>query len=121
MNIIMTPFKKILTKNVIGTLCVSADDGQKLHDLILENIKYDRPVEVSFAGVDTLISAFLNASIGQLYGEFDEETIDKYVQISDMEADDFELLHRVIDNAKVYFQNRRSFDDAWSSQDDDQE
>lgn len=115
----MTSFKKILTKNIIGTLCVSADDGQRLYELIVDNIKNDQPVNVSFSGVDTLISAFLNASIGQLYGEFDEEQIQKYVQISDMEADDFELLQRVIDNAKLYFQNRRSFDEAWDSQEDD--
>lgn len=119
MNIIMKPFKNILTKNIIGTLCVSADDGQSLYELIVKNIKLGQPVNVSFSGVDTLISAFLNASIGQLYGEFDEQTINEFVRISDMEADDFELLQRVIDNAKLYFQNRRSFDEVWDSQDNE--
>jgi len=67
-----------------------------------------------------VISAFLNAAIGQLYGELPESSIRERLIVSGMEPEDFELLDRVIDNAKIYFENRKSFDDAWKTEIDDE-
>lgn len=55
-----------------GPICVSAEDGQRLHGKIAPLLREGRKVALSFEQVDTLISAFLNAAIGQLYGEFPE-------------------------------------------------
>lgn len=115
----MNPSINISAKNLIGSLCVSADDGQKLHDDIAKYIRNERKIIVSFKGVDTLISAFLNAAIGQLYGEFPESLIQERLTVEGMEPEDFELLTRVVNNAKVYFENRRSFDTAWKTEADD--
>ena len=52
-----------------GPLCVSTEDGQRLHDKILPLLEAGTPLVLSFERIDTLISAFLNAAIGQLYGE----------------------------------------------------
>jgi len=112
----MNLLSKISVVNVIGTLCVSADDGQILHDKIAQHIRSGGRVEVSFAGVETLISAFLNAAIGQLYGEFSEDTISKLLTVDGLAIEDAELLERVEKNAKVYFENRRSYDDAWKAE-----
>jgi len=60
--------------DIVGSpVCVSADDGQTVHDKIAPLLRDNRKVVVSFERVETLISAFLNAAIGQLYGEFPEE------------------------------------------------
>lgn len=112
----MNLLSKISVVNMIGTLCVSADDGQRLHDKIAQNIRQGNRVEVSFAGVETLISAFLNAAIGQLYGEFSDESISSHLRIEGLEIEDAELLERVTKNAKVYFANRRSYDEAWKAE-----
>ena len=104
-----------------GGLCISSDDGQLVHDKIAELLRKKYKVTISFENVDTLISAFLNAAIGQLYGEFPEEDMREYLSIKNMLPEDMELLKRVIDNAKIYFKNRKPFDDAWEIEVNDEE
>jgi hypothetical protein len=59
--------------DIVGSpLAVSADDGQLVHDKIAPLLRDDHRVALSFDGVGTVISAFLNAAVGQLYGEFPE-------------------------------------------------
>ena len=60
---------------------------------------------LSFMNVTSLTSAFLNAAIGQLYGEFSEEEIRAKLTVKDMEQDDLVLLKRVVETAKAYFKN----------------
>lgn len=104
-----------------GGLCVSADDGQAVHDKIVSLLRDDRKVAVSFEKVETLISAFLNAAIGQLYGEFPEDKIRTLLSVREMSQEDLALLKRVVDNAKLYFQNRKQFDQAWKEEVGDEE
>jgi hypothetical protein len=68
-----------------GSICVSAEDGQRLYDKIVPLLREGKKVVLSFEQVDTLISAFLNAAIGQLYGEFSEEYIRELVSVRDMD------------------------------------
>ena len=107
--------------DIVGALCVSADDGQKVHDAISHLLNEAVPVSVSFENVTTLISAFLNAAIGQLYGEFSDEKIRSLLSVDMMSQEDLALLKRVVDNAKLYFLNRKKFDDAWKDEIDDEE
>ena len=96
-----------------GPLCVSAEDGQRVHDRIAPLLREGTRVVLSFSQVETLISAFLNAAVGQLYGEFQEERVRELLSVRDMDAEDLEILKRVIDNAKKYFSNPKAFDEAW--------
>src|SRR5258708_2633896 len=89
-----------------GPLCVSADDGQAVHDKIAPLLREGRKVVVSFEKVDTLISAFLNAAIGQLYGEFTAEKIRELLSVRDISPEDMVLLRRVVENAIRYFADR---------------
>lgn len=108
--------------DIIGSgLCVSSDDGQLVHDRIAELLRQKQKVIVSFKNVDILISAFLNAAIGQLYGEFSEEDIRAYLSVNNILSEDLDLLKRVVDNAKLYFKNRSQYDEAWKSEVNDEE
>jgi len=60
-----------------------------------------------------LTSAFLNAAIGQLYGNFTEEEIRNALTVKDIEQDDLALLSRVIETAKEYFKNPKRADQAY--------
>ena len=103
--------------DLIGSpLCVSADDGQRLHDKIAPLLEENIPVTLSFKGVDTIISAFLNAAIGQLYGEFPEEHVRELISFEDLSADDHELVRRVVENAIIYFTHMDEFDRAWQEE-----
>jgi hypothetical protein len=88
-----------------GPLCTSSDDGQLVHDRIAPLLREGKRVALSFASIDTLISAFLNAAIGQLYGEFKEEEIRERLVLRDMATEDLVLLKRVVENAKAYFKD----------------
>jgi translation initiation factor 2 alpha subunit (eIF-2alpha) len=91
---------------VVGSkLCVASSDGQKVHDQIAAALKAGKHVSLSFSNVESLTSAFLNAAIGQLYGDFSEQKIRGSVSVSEMSADDVELVKRVVEAAKQYFKN----------------
>ena len=100
--------------DVIGSpLAVSSDDGQQVYDKIAPLLRQGQKVRLSFDKIDTIISAFLNAAIGQLYGEFSEDTVRDLFSVEQMSPEDLVLLKRVVDNAKLYFDNRKDFDQAW--------
>ena len=98
---------------VVGSpLCVASGDGQKVYDRLSAAFRQDRPVSLSFRNVSTLTSAFLNAAVGQLYGQFDEGQIRRLLKVEDMEPDDVALLKRVVDTAKQYFRDPQRFEQA---------
>ena len=99
-----------------GSICVSAEDGQKVYAKIAPLLKAGNKVVLSFANVETLISAFLNSAVGQLYGEFSEDQIRELFSVDDMNQEDLALLRRVVNNAKVYFKNPKEFDKAWKEE-----
>ena len=109
---------QMITLSVFETvgspLCVASDDGQKVHDRIAAALKEGHKVNVSFLNVTSITSAFLNAAIGQLYGEFREDGIRAGLQVADMAQDDLVLLKRVVETAKAYFKDRQGFNRAIS-------
>ncbi len=104
-----------------GPLCVSAEDGQRVHDKIVPLLRDGQKVTLSFEQVETQISAFLNAAVGQLYGEFPEDRIRELLSVRDMDEDDMAILKRVVDNAKRYFANKPVVDKAWKEEVDNDE
>jgi hypothetical protein len=91
-----------------GRLCVTSGDGQRLHGQIAEIIRHGNSATLSFKNVTALTPTFLNTAIGQLYGSFSPELIRSRLHVAHMQPDDLELLKRVGDNAKEYFENRSS-------------
>jgi len=95
---------------IVGSpLCVASEDGQKVHDRIAGAIREEKTVIVSFLNVTSLTSAFLNAAIGQLYGEFGSDEIREKLKVRDIQPDDRGLLKRVVDTAKEYFKDPERF------------
>ena len=102
---------KISVYEVVGSpLCVASDDGQKVHDRLAVALKKARRVLLSFHNISTMTSAFLNAAIGQLYGTFTEEQIRSFLRVEDIEPEDAALLKRVVETAKLYFNDPKRFD-----------
>ena len=98
---------------VVGnSLCVASGDGQKVYDRVSGALKEGCHVILSFRNVTTLTAAFLNAAIGQLYGQFNEERIRSLLSVEDMQPDDLALLKRVVDTAKLYFKDPERFEQA---------
>ncbi|HET9177816.1 MAG TPA: STAS-like domain-containing protein [Terriglobia bacterium] len=109
----MTQDLSLSVFEIVGTpLCVASDDGQRVHDRIAAALKDKRKVILSFLNITSVTSAFLNAAIGQLYGEFSEDAIRAGLQVADMAQDDLALLKRVVETAKTYFKDREGFNRA---------
>ena len=91
---------------IVGSsLCVATEDGQKVFDQIAPILKQDRSVELSFLNVESMTTAFLNIAIGQLYGQFDEKTIESLLTVQDLLPEDESLLAWVKKSAKRYFED----------------
>lgn len=105
-----------------GPVWVSTEDGQKVYDKITAAFKANRSVALSFAHQENLITAFLNAAIGQLYGgQYDEPFLKSHLEFTDISDDDRAMLERAIENAKRYFANRPAYDRAWEEVVDEDE
>lgn len=97
----------IRVNNVIGSDSATIrDQGLAVYELAKKELKDSKKVEISFEGISIIISSFLNASIGKLYGDFSYDFIDKNLKITGLDKNDMELLQIiVIPNAKEYYSN----------------
>ena len=96
---------------VVGSpFCVATSDGQKVYGRLAAALEADQAVTVSFHNITTVIPAFLNAAIGQLYETFSEEQIQSLLKVEDMEPNDRTMLESVVKTAKLYFKEPRRFD-----------
>ena len=96
--------------DIVGDgICVSSDDGEKIFKAVLSVLKQGNNVVISFAGVEDLTTVFLNAAIGQLYGQFSEEEIRARLSVIDASNQDLETLKHSIDRAKEYFKDADRF------------
>lgn len=94
-----------------GGICVSASDGQKVHDEIYKVVANRDCAAISFAGVTRMTTAFLNAAVGQLYGEFGEDDLKIYLAPpEDFESWHLSRLKMVVDRSKEYFRDPDRFD-----------
>ena len=87
-----------------GGICVSSDDGHKVHDVIHEIITSGDRAQISFASVTRMTTAFLNSAVGQLYGEFSEDFLkSRLAPPVDSEPWQLARLKLVVDRAKMFF------------------
>jgi hypothetical protein len=113
----MTDKVSLKIYDIVGSpIWVSSDDGQKVFEKIAAAFAAGRAVELSFANHENLISAFLNAAIGQLYGgSYSEDFLERNLTFVDLADDDRAMLDRTVENAKRYFANRERYDAAWAA------
>lgn len=108
----MVSARSIRITDVVGSsLCVSIEDGARLHEAIVEAFQRGQPVSLSFEGVGRLTTAFLNAAVGQLYNEYNDEEIRSMLRAPQAASGiQLELLKKVVDNAKRFFAERNRID-----------
>ncbi len=99
----------LLVKDVIGdSLAVTSEKGERVFNIIKENIENNQITLLDFEGITDLISAFSNTAIGQLYDIADAETLKKFVKVrpETLHPADRKTIERSISNSK----NRRKQD-----------
>ena len=102
----------ISVQEILGTNSATIrDHGLKIYELAKNGLKENQKILISFDGINIVISSFLNASIGKLYGDFPFDKVDKKVKIDGLDKDDMELLlDTVIPSAKEYYSDRQKIE-----------
>jgi len=105
--------KHLIIKDIIGTdLAVSTENGNRVFEIVDEHLQKKEKIELDFAGITIMITAFLNAAIGSLYSkkEYTGEFLNEYLKLENVEKDDQKLFKDVIQRAKEYFANKDTFE-----------
>jgi hypothetical protein len=90
-------------QEVIGLYCITLEDGQKIYDAMISELRSGHSIELDFRGVRIVAPPFLNAAIGQLMREFTREQIDKQIRFLNL-SDLFRVtLQLVLKGAEQYF------------------
>lgn len=108
---------KIIVSEVIGSNSATIrDHGLAVYEMAKKVLGKNETVEISFDGITMVISSFLNASVGKLYGDFPFDEVDTKVTVSGLDEDDMELLQvTVIPNAKEYYSDPVKIDNIEQS------
>ena len=105
------PIKTIKVFKILDSpFAVSTEDGEKIFKLMNEHLKQEKKVIIDFSAIELIVSTFLNASIGQLYGLYSTKFIQEYLSIVNMSNEDLDILKKVTDLAKAYFKDKKVFD-----------
>lgn len=105
-------FKINIYEIIGGDAAVSSDDGQIIFERIDKAFKENYLVTLDFNNVDLIVSTFLNACIGQLYGFYEPEFIRNHLKVENLSDDDLMILSKVIERAKQYFIDKKGFEDS---------
>lgn len=85
---------------------VSSEDGELLHKRILKGFEEDVIVRLDFMNIELVTSTFLNAAIGQMYNRYDSPFLNTHLKVENLAKEDLELLKKVIERAKEYFEDK---------------
>ncbi len=99
--------------DIINTnVAVTTENGNKVFNLVDENLKQNKFVEIDFSNIETMTTAFLNSAIGQLYSRdnYDSDFLNEHISISNFKENHFSLIIMVIERAKEYFADKKSFE-----------
>ncbi|MEG4248352.1 STAS-like domain-containing protein [Microcoleus sp. Pol10D4] len=95
-------------RNLVGGICITPDDGQKVYDLIHPELIAGNLVELDFTGVDIIGPPFLNAAIGELLKDLQPEDIDHLLKVSNLIPLGMRVMKRVIENSKEYYSDEKT-------------
>lgn len=99
----------LFVKELIGTdLAVSTENGQKVYEIIEENLDKSQQIVLDFDGISLIITAFLNAAIGSLFKnqKYSAEFLNENLLLKNVDSNDAYLFGEVINRAKEYFANK---------------
>lgn len=93
-----------------GDSAISVNDGDDLFNKIDKAIEQGLIVILDFQNINFIITAFLNAAIGQLYSKYDSNQLNEKLELINVKPEDVYLFKKVIERAKEYFANPEDFE-----------
>lgn len=98
-------------KMVEQRLCTSLADAARLYGVLETALREGREVLLSFAGIRTVLPAFLGVAIGDLYGKFDEGEIKRLLRVVDMNESTAFFLEDMVKERKLYLKDPKKYNE----------
>ena len=95
-----------------GDAAISVSDGDAVFKKIDAAIAGNCVAVLDFQNINLIITAFLNACIGQLYSKYSSETLNNYLKLENVKPEDNHLFIKAIKRAKEYFEDPADFDSS---------
>lgn len=95
-----------------GDSAISVDDGDALFKKIDSAFSQGLTVTLDFQNINLIITAFLNAAIGQLYSKYTSDQLNERLKLENIKPEDIRLFKKVIERAKDFFNNKKGFEDS---------
>lgn len=93
-----------------GDAAISVSDGDKIYQKIDQALSSKLVVVLDFQNISLIITAFLNACIGQLYSKYSSEELQLLLKVENVSIENKHLFQKVISRAKEYFENPDDFE-----------
>ncbi len=107
---------RIVVRDLIGfDDAITAEDGQKVYDLIYPELSAGKPVQLDFAGIEAFASPFFNAAIGQLLRDLEPDDLNRLLKVENIRPVGDQTIRLVIKNAYRYFRDpgyRKALDEV---------
>lgn len=95
----------------IGTpSAITQELGDIIYDEINKSIENSEEIILDFKDIESIITPFLNNSIGKLYGKYTSEKISRFLHIENMPKEKISTVNMVINNAKKYYSDKAGFE-----------
>lgn len=88
---------------------LTQEQGNIIYRKIVDSVEKGNAVILDFQQVESMISPFLNNSIGQLYGKYTSKQIEEFLDIRNFPKEKVSTLNIVIANAKRFYKNKQYF------------
>jgi hypothetical protein len=92
-------------KTLVGEVCMTREDGQKLHDAFRPSLNAGDKVILDFTGTRIFTTAFFNAAVGQLLAGYTKEQLSKSLRFENVPPSSVAPLKNSIDTADRYYRD----------------
>lgn len=101
-----------VAKTIDSPSALSREQGNIVFCSIVKNISEDEKVVLDFSGVESIITPFLNTSIGQLYSKYSSKELSEHLSIINIPKGTVQKFNNVISNAKAFYSNNAVYKQA---------
>lgn len=98
--------RTIKVKDLCGEFCIDENDISQLAKIIVKELKKNNKIELDFQGVDTVLTAFFNGLMGELFEQFDYQVINKSIIFEKSTSRNIKNKYeKSLENAKAFYSN----------------
>lgn len=91
---------------------LTREQGTIVYKQIIQNLNAGNKVILDFQDIESLITPFLNVSIGKLYENFNSTQLNTQLEVKNLPDGTTSKFQMVIANAKQYYSNKNAFTKA---------